>query len=380
MLTKNPGIAFLSFVLILLSCESKESSADEYSGLVSIDTVLIESRDQLVMAAENMFLSGLSKDHSKLYHFDVKNGEIEIIDLDLLKLEKKQKVAQEGPNGVGTVFWFDYWNDSLFVFYNLAQLNFLNHELEKVHSLDLRNSPLVKMALGEGFGFRNTFSLLNSAYKVLVPVESFDNDFSHFAFIDFESKVVEIIKDSRLEKVNEYKIRHIQGNRFRAIIQPIEILNWENKIYIFNKGNNDIFQFLPESKELLSINFEVGQVPLGKSKTYRLETESIEEFESQFFAMQEEIQFQRLVVDRESGDFYRIAERKVVAAFEDKPAKWDVFLLKYDPEFKLLAEVKILDRQPLEEYKTDYFIKDGMVWMRVNIDDELGFVRMEIAD
>ncbi|PSL04478.1 DUF4221 family protein [Cecembia rubra] len=379
MLTKKYTIVFFSIVFILLSCESKNGSADKYSGLVSIDTVLIEPGGQLVMAADNMFLSGFSNDLSKLYHYDTKNGEIEVIDLDLLKLEKKLKVAQEGPDGVGTVSWFDYWNDSLFVFYNFAQLGFLNHDMKKVRSIDLRNSSLIKMVLGEGFGFRNSFSLLNSANKVLVPVESFDNDFLHLAFIDFESEGVKIIKNSRLEKVNDYKVRHIQGNSYRSIIQPIGILSWDNKVYIFNKANNDIFQFLPESKELLSVNVGLGQIPSGKSKYYRLETESIEEFESQFFAMQEEIGFQKLVIDRESGNFYRIAERKVVAAFEDAPAKWDVFLLKYDPEFKLLAEVKILDRQPLEGYKSDYFVKDGMVWLRININDELAFIRIKVT-
>jgi|GEM_PF-6332071 len=379
MLTKKYTIVFFSIVLILLSCESKNGSTDKYAGLVSIDTVLIDPGDQLVMAADNMFLSGFSNDLSKLYHNDTKNGEIEVINLDLLKLEKKLKVAQEGPDGVGTVFWFDYWKDSLFVFYNFAQLSFLNHDMEKVRSIDLRNSPLIKMALGEGVRFRNTFSLLNSADKILVPVESFDNDFLHLAFIDFEGEEVEIIKDSSLEKVNDYKIRHIQGNSFRAIVQPIDIINWDNKIFVFNKANNDIFQFLPEPKELLSIKVGVGKVPSGKSKPYRLETESFEEFSAQVSSLQEETQFQKLVIDRESGDFYRIAERKVVAAFEDAPAKWDVFLLKYDPEFKLLAEVKILDRQPQEGYKTDYFIKDGMVWLRININDELGFVRFRVS-
>jgi hypothetical protein len=379
MLTKKYTIVFFSIVFILLSCESKNGSADKYSDLVSIDTVLIDPGDQLVMAADNMFLSGFSNDLSKLYHYDTKNGEIEVINLDLLKLENKLKVAQEGPDGVGTVFWFDYWKDSLFVFYNFAQLSFLNHDMEKVRSIDLRNSPLIKMALGEGVRFKNTFSLLNSADKVLVPVESFDNDFLHLAFIDFESEEVEIIKDSSLEKVNDYKIRHIQGNSFRAIVQPIDIINWDNKIFVFNKANNDIFQFLPEPKELLSINVGVGKVPSGKSKPYRLETESFEEFSAQVSSLQEETQFQKLVIDRESGDFYRIAERKVVAAFEDAPAKWDVFLLKYDPGFKLLAEVKVLDRQPLEGYKTDYFIKDGMVWLRININDELGFVRFRVS-
>lgn len=204
-------LSLLFAVSLFLSCESKKGSKDKFSELAFIDTVMVDPGDQIVMAADNMFLSGFSKDYSKLYHYDTKNGEIEVIDLNLLKLEKKLKVAQEGPEGVGNVFQFEYWGDSLFVFRDMSRLNFFNHKMEKTSFIDLRNSPLMKTALGAGARFKYPFCILENVNQVLVPVESFDNDFLHLAFIDFEKEEVEIIENSKLGQVNDYKIRVLSG-------------------------------------------------------------------------------------------------------------------------------------------------------------------------
>jgi len=371
----------LAFSLLLFSCGEKdgEKQADFSNITFQIDTVLIDPGDQIVMAASNMFLSGFSNDYSRLYNYDVENGELEVIDLDLLKLEKKLPVEKEGPNGVGVAFWFDYWNDSLFAFYTHTQIKLFDHNLKNVGQLDLRNSPVSKMGLGLGYRFHNSFCFLESPKRVLAPVENFGNDYLHFADMDFENEKTEIIDDTRLHIVNDYKIRLIQGRTFQSVIQPHGLLYWKNSTYIFNQANNEILKYHFEENKVIPVNVQTGKIPVGKSKAYRLETESYQEFVSQVGAMQEEIAFGKLVVNTQSGEFYRIAHRKTQASYEGNPSKWDVFLIKYDPDFKLLAEIKIIDNGQIPEYYSDYFVKENKLWVRLNIHDELAFIRIKVT-
>lgn len=94
--------------------------------------------------------------------------------------------------------------------------------------------------------------------------------------------------------------------------------------------------------------------------------------------MDEEIKFKKLVIDPITHEFYRMAYYKTLPAYEDNPSRWNAYLLKYDKNFKLLAEVKIMDNDKTAPDFSDYFIKDGKLWLRININDELGFVRFHV--
>ncbi len=54
-----------------------------------------------------------------------------------------------------------------------------------------------------------------------------------------------------------------------------------------------------------------------------------------------------------------------------------VFLTVFDSEFSLVDELEIKE---LSEIDNDYFIKDGKLWLLINLDDELGFVRISLSN
>lgn len=365
-------------VFILASCGRQTKVSQEILAKVTIDTVLVDSGGEILMAASNMFLSGFSKDNSKLYHYINSSSELEVIDLNELRLEKKLKVEKEGPEGVGMVNWFDFWNDSIFVFYNFNRIELLTTQLTKASSLNLRNSTLGKEALRDGYMFQNTFTLLERPNQLLSAVTAINSDLLHLAFLDFENEIVDIIDSGELLEVNNYSVIFKEGRNTRSIIQPIGIIYWDKLAYIFNQANNKIFSYDPESMQLSTIHVEEGQVKGTKSKTYRLETESWDEFRTQVSALDEEIKFKKLVIDPITHEFYRMAYFKTLPAYEDNPARWNAYLLKYDKNFKLLAEVKIMDNDKTAPDFSDYFIKDGKLWLRININDELGFVRFHV--
>lgn len=245
-------------MFILASCERQPKISQENLSKVTIDTVLVDSGGEILMAASNMFLSGFSKDNSKLYHYINASSELEVIDLNELRLEKKLKVEKEGPDGVGMVNWLNFWNDSIFVFYNFNRIELLSTQLTKTQSLNLRNSTLGKEALGEGYMFQNTFTLLERPNQLLSAVSAINSDLLHLAFLDFENESVDIIDSDELLEVNNYSVIFKEGRNTRSIIQPIGIIYWDKLAYIFNESNNKIFSFDPESKQLSTIHVEEG--------------------------------------------------------------------------------------------------------------------------
>jgi hypothetical protein len=58
-----------------------------------------------------------------------------------------------------------------------------------------------------------------------------------------------------------------------------------------------------------------------------------------------------------------------------RPAGTEVYLALYDDQFNLIQEAKLpfLSQTPLR-----HFIKDGMLWLFVNLEDEMGFIRLFI--
>ncbi|MCH7410948.1 DUF4221 domain-containing protein [Belliella sp. DSM 111904] len=369
---------FFLCIILLYSCGKKEGTKDYSQIEISMDTVMVDAKDKIIMAASNMFLSGFSNDNSKIHHYDAKNGVLEIIDLDRLILDRKIKVEKEGPNGVGSVWWFDFWNDSLYAFYNFNNIELLDKKMKKVSSINLQTSTIGKTGLGEGFMYQNNFTLLNDSRKLLAQVQSSNSDFLHLTYLDFKTNEVKIIKNPDFEVMNDHNITLIQNGSKRSLIQPVGTLFVGNKAYVFNKANNKIFEYDYSENSIQEIQIRQMTIPTAKSKSYKLQTESLEEFKAQAIALNEEIAFENLVVDPNSGDFYRLAVKKNQIAQEDRPEKWDVFLIKYNPNFKTLVEKKIFDNINLTEQLTEYFVKDNMLWIKININDDLAFLRIKI--
>jgi|GEM_PF-3180453 len=96
--------------------------------------------------------------------------------------------------------------------------------------------------------------------------------------------------------------------------------------------------------------------------------------------MYEEISFSTPVWDMDNERYYRlsyqIAFKKEKAADSPIPevAHMYLFFSTYDKNFELIGEVAVPG-----SLKTisKYFVREGMLWLKVNIDDELGFIRMK---
>ncbi len=94
-----------------------------------------------------------------------------------------------------------------------------------------------------------------------------------------------------------------------------------------------------------------------------------------------EINFQAPVWDEVNNRFYRFSYETVPGVITDSPLFESpekrqiskIFLSVFDEEFNLIGESAV---SQLDQVPNSVFAKDGHIWHYVNVDDELGFVRM----
>jgi len=367
---------FLTFLfLVLNACNS--SSKDINDELTyALDTVLIDSKGEIVMAANSLFLSDFDEKLSTLYYYSNKTAEIEVIDLENLSIKDRIKIEKEGPEGVGAnVNRFYLFGDSLFVFDNHFGLSFLDISGNKNSGIKFRDFKFFKEMQEASDSFTNNFKFINSTTQFISSVYARDSDFKFLALVDLEHDRMVKLEINGLKVINSFNVTLKSGNSMRSIIQPVDLLRVGDLVYISNSANNDIFTYNIQTDETLKLSIETDKLSAGKSGIYIKEAGDFDEFAENLRRMYFEIGYKELVRNPDNGNFYRFSMQQIREKTDELPAKFEVHLIAYDKDFQLLSETKIPEMNSVPQ---TYFWKDNAIWMHENVEDELGFVKMRL--
>jgi hypothetical protein len=130
------------------------------------------------------------------------------------------------------------------------------------------------------------------------------------------------------------------------------------------------------------VNYTPQLTAASKKGGYPKEVDSEKRFKEVMAEINSEINFQAPVWDEVNKRFYRfsyettpgeITDEPMFESPEQKPIS-KVFLSIFDEDFNLIGESLVSQLTQIPNY---VFVKDGKIWHYVNVDDELGFVRME---
>ena len=81
--------ALIGSLFLFLACQSSDKGAgnNDFSSFeISVDTVLVDSRNEILMAAVNSFSQVYSDDAKTLINWSFDASELEIVDLDNMEL------------------------------------------------------------------------------------------------------------------------------------------------------------------------------------------------------------------------------------------------------------------------------------------------------
>ncbi|WP_158857854.1 DUF4221 family protein [Lunatibacter salilacus] len=159
------------------------------------------------------------------------------------------------------------------------------------------------------------------------------------------------------------------------------IASQQDKIIVSHEYSNDFYVYSPESEDLQQVIYSSIHTP----STVTITTEgdfdnSIDERRKALQSYREQVSFGPLVWDPKNKRYYRLSssstfgEEKQESRLLNETVNVDVYLSLFDREFNLISEIPL--PQLNNQSSAKYFVKDGMLWIFENKDDEMGFVRL----
>jgi hypothetical protein len=372
-------------VWILLACGSEnklESISGSTSLHYSLDTVMIDPGEEILFVSGRLYQSDLSPDRKYLYNFNQHDHSFEQIDLDELKLVRKYHFEKEGPNGIGEFFrsFFLLDNDHLMV------LSFPNPGIfdlsgKKLHELDFKNFGNDEDGIQDGETFVVSMDHPTEENQYLGFVRNFEKKSTELMRVDLNEGVAKRISVPQYKNLRKFDLQFSDGKSFMIYGPQSYLVEEGSKILLGSNFSNEIYQYLPESDSLLVKSYQSQLTENEKTEPNGNEFDTQEAFREAVRQVQEQISFSPPVWDDLYRVYYRFSHKEVFEAAPSEAFQFptateaEVFLTVFDENLEMLAESKIAGiTMPPQKH----FVKDGKIWMFVNVEDEIGFVRLAI--
>lgn len=371
----------LIFGVLLVSCGSRENQSEEkYPGLtLQVDTVRIDPKDELLFIKQNLSISGLSKDQRYLYNFDTEQHQLEKIDLDNLMLDQKIPFEKEGPNGLNSIHSLRTWDKERIFFstWKGPKLFKQNGQLDRAWEVNL--SDLSGDVLSDKESLMSMQINPNNHEEIYGLVKAFGNEVVEFARVDLDHKQLLRYALPAMDKLRHYtaslndgeNYAYYEAETYLKIVDGGVLLGAEtdNEWYFYNSDSNSISAVTSNSQWLDNENQSRGN-----------ELATAGEFSRFFKQYLEGPHYYLPVYDEQNQRYLRLYyenyfDSEEVEGLFPQPSGANVYLAIYDKDLKLIQETQLpfLTQKP-----SRYFTKGGMLWIFINLEDDMGFVRLKL--
>jgi hypothetical protein len=374
------NLLFAISMLFLYSCSTNTEDQADYSQMAfSLDTVMVDSKDEILDLKSGLWTSDFSGDKKYLYNFNSNDHTIEKIDLDLLEFVGRFSFEKEGPNGIGDwIGLIQYLPEERFYINSNLKNGIFNLQGEKVGDLNFKYEELqgdslpIQQRLMYGFVFDD------EPKKIFGVFRDWFNNKTSFGILDVDKKTYLDKPIPEFDFLKDFTtvLNGDQGFPV-AFLGPWVMANEENgKIIIGNNASSDLYIYDVASDSLSFKTFESQLTANRKAGKYPSEAASKEEFDVLNRTFGEGITFMNPVWDPAKQVYFRFSYLQEFKEVEGKSVdRAIVYLSILDQEFNLVSEtvVEVLDKRP-----NFHFVKDGKIWIFENIDDEIAFIRLSI--
>lgn len=280
---------FYLILVILISCKENivENRSDYFSNLqFSLDTVLIDSSDEIIFLQYQLFSSDLSKDGKHLFNFNENDVAIEKINLDELRLEEKFPFEREGPNGIGSnVAVIKIYNEDQITLTGMNQTSLFSLDGEKLNTVYFENFSLGghPMEGGEQFGPR---VILDTNAERLYGLSYRYKDKNYVLGIlylkDYEISKIEL---KSFEKIPDYSFKYTYTGKAIAHMTQgpkVGIERFGNKVILSNEIISTLMWYDTEVDSLFMKTYNSQLTANQKEKEYIKKHETSESFQIEY--------------------------------------------------------------------------------------------------
>ncbi|GAB3010037.1 hypothetical protein GCM10027284_30670 [Cyclobacterium sediminis] len=347
---------------------------------ITLDTVIIDSGQEILFLNGKLRLSTLGDDKKHLYNFNSQENAIEQINLNTLAFEKKYGFEKEGPDGTGdNVSALSILDKGRVFISSFPRDHIFDWQGNKIESFDI--TAISKDLNQHQEGDRPYKTLyLDQGSRLVSLIQNFEKKSSKLAIINQQKKNMIKWPIPAIEKARNFDLTLNSGGMEIALGNVHYLVKEGDQIILGTGVSHELYVMNIENDSLQYKTYQSRLTPGEKSGSYPAVVGDQAELAKLHQQIQEDINFMPPVWDEKKQVYYRFSfqslfdETKKMQGFpQPKGAK--VFLSVLDKDFKLLAETQVSQLNQTPEY---YFAKDGKLWLFENIEDEMGFVRLDI--
>ncbi|WP_162343673.1 DUF4221 family protein [Cyclobacterium salsum] len=367
---------FLFSVLFYLSFSCQERSTEQGSQVIEylVDTVLIDSKEQILGVSGYMNASDLDDDEKSFFLYNHHDHSIDEIDLDRKAFVRSFPLEVEGPNGVGQhIFGLQSLKENLLFLKSIPFSSVIDKNgrvVQKVNWLTAKDSA------GDPFGAvppRMELVVNTGDWRVVGTNLDF---MEKTAFLGILSVLDNRVKNIDLDPKNSFT-----DYFFKAGIVPrppwVYLNADENYIYITHQYSNEIILFNLRGELIKVVDYEPKLTP-KRAKLPEILNGTREQISKEERKLGEQVHYESPVWDKVNRRYFRLSTKWIHGNGPDGTAenvRPRVFLSVLDSEFNLVSEAE-LEEVPNIYYR--YFAKDGKLWVCQNFWDELGFLVFDL--
>jgi hypothetical protein len=371
------NLSFVFALMLLWSCGNKNGKDGSFDFSVEIDTVLVDSKGEILMAGAHLHVFELSNDKKFLYDFDGSTYQIEVIDLDNLVLDRKIKLEKEGPNAIENPNGIFDLGDGQFLFSNFNSWTILKQDGQKIFKFNYEKEKLSGDSLFGKEDLNPNYFFLKGKKEFYTIIEQIDQNSTTIGLVNLDTKTLKRYEIPQLEKLKDFRVLFSIAGSTVSSKPLVTMYLWNDQILIGNNVINELIIFDPKLDIVTVKTFESNLTPNQKTPNEKIETGSIEELIAAGKKLNEQIEFGKLNWDPITKRFYRMSSISLPKPEGETINKADVFLTVFDKGLNMIGEVKV------EGYKkppSNNFFKDGAIWIHENVNDELGFIRIKVLE
>ena len=367
---------YLLLVPLIFSCGNGSSEMAESGNILenltfTVDTVLIDSGDDIFILSSGLGAKVLNQNKTKLLFFENEPLNLVEVDLNNLKLVRKTPFQKEGPNGVGPYgIRFQLGPEGYLFIKGYNTQGIFNDRGELVESLQVVPEGIdPELANNVNQLYENTvFDFENN--RIYAQPSSEELRKHELLIID------PVTKKLRIESIPEMKaVKEFIGT---LVLDGMIDFFWvdsdmyvENRQLLLTAGSMSAvyrFDLMTDSLEFVDIQHKKfpNRMEFSVNKSPVEEAEFNEDRKKVF----EHLNYMEPRWDETREMFLRLGRKTFLGEKRGDPSAFEVFLFAYDQDFNVLGETKI---EGLNQVPENYFWKDGRLWSYINVEDELGF-------
>ena len=362
----------ISMLALLASCGAEESESTDTGNILenltySVDTVVVDPGDGLVFLRLGLSTAALTPDQKKLYNFNPAASEMEIIDLESLRLTDRIQMDSDGPNGTGRPRQLMTSRDGNTFFASFTDVREFDSQLKNMKFYKIQGGDFEGLQLDQSLSFDLTISPDGKYVYAPYGSENTDQAREGLAVLELQTMKLKTYPMEIWERIHAYiRTFFMDGQMVSRTYEAVYIDPVDDRILISSPNFNEVFILDLETDSISHKIFHSQLTEDSKKVPSVTNFDSPDQIPAIIAESEEQVSFSRFYYDDFNEKFWRFS-RDLDRKIGDSAVFKGVVTL-FDEELNQLHE---------EEFAGNHlgyrFFKDGKLWSYVNVEDELGF-------